>query len=161
RTDQNYYNFLYNAEPTARPLIDSWRDTTGSKAIGLLNQIQQDAQMMLNAYVNGTGIYSFQFQYWMGGLIMSRDALFLNGLQCCDSLPASYKPKLKPPAALFANILWDNDFVPMFTTAGVNLGTPNMPVQEQQYRDLYALMLPNVTAMAGLGAQAQTDMSAS
>ena len=49
---------------------------------------------------------------------------------------------------LFASILWDNDFVPLFDGAGVNLGTANMPVQQSEYRNLYALMLSQHPMMA-------------
>ena len=161
RSDDRYYNFLYTAEPTARPLLDSWRDSSGNTARALLTQVQQDAQKMLNSYVNGTGIYSFAYQYWMGGLIMSRDALFLNDLACCESgLSATDKSNLKPVEALFADLLWDNDLVPLFTQAGVNLGTENMPVQEAQYRSLYALMLPTLPFLQDQTATVAANVSA-
>ena len=48
-----------------------------------------------------------------------------------------------PPQRALAAVLWDNDFVPMFEGHALNLGTANMPVQQNQYRDLYAVLLPS------------------
>jgi hypothetical protein len=42
---------------------------------------------------------------------------------------------------LFAAILWDDDFVPLELPAGVNLGNANMPIQQSNYREMYALYL--------------------
>lgn len=48
---------------------------------------------------------------------------------------------MKAIASLFAAVLWDNDFVPMDNSHGINLGTPNMPVQQAGYRDQFALFM--------------------
>src|SRR5262249_35660363 len=55
RQDPSYYQYLYDAEPTIRPILDLWRDPTR------VHQVVQDitglAQGLLNALVNGDGIY--------------------------------------------------------------------------------------------------------
>jgi hypothetical protein len=49
---------------------------------------------------------------------------------------------------LFASVLFDSDFVPMFDGHGLNMGTANMPVQQNEYRDLYALLLAHHPMMS-------------
>jgi hypothetical protein len=132
RSDPDYYHRLYEAEPTARPLLDMWRDPSGRKREELAASIAATAHDLLDALVNGDGIYDFRFHYWHGGLEMTRQAVWINAV-----LPDR---RAKAAAALFASVLWDSDFVPLFEGHGLNLGTANMPVQQNQYRDLYALM---------------------
>jgi hypothetical protein len=133
RSDPDYYHRLYDAEPSARPLLDMWRDPSGRKREELAANIAATAHDLLDALVNGDGIYDFRFHYWHGGLEMTRQAVWIDAV-----LPDA---RAKAAAALFANVLWDSDFVPMFEGHGLNLGTANMPVQQNQYRDLYALLL--------------------
>ena len=138
RSDTDYYHRLYNDEPTARPLLDMWRDPSGAKRSELIAGIAATAHDLLDALVNGDGIYDFRFHYWHGGLEMTRAAVWINAV-----LP---DPCAKAAASLFANVLWDSDFVPMFDGHGLNLGTANMPVQQNQYRDIYALLTPNLSS---------------
>jgi hypothetical protein len=140
RSDPDYYHRLYDAEPSARPLLDMWRDSSGRKREELAASIAATAHDLLDALVNGDGIYDFRFHYWHGGLEMTRQAVWINAV-----LPDA---RAKAAAALFASVLWDSDFVPMFEGHGLNLGTANMPVQQNQYRDLYALLVPS---LAGVG----------
>ena len=133
RSDPEYYHRLYEAEPTSRPLLDMWRDPSGRKREELTASIAATAHDLLDALVNGDGIYDFRFHYWHGGLEMTRQAVRINAV-----LPDA---RAKAAAALFASVLWDSDFVPLFEGHGLNLGTANMPVQQNQYRDLYAIFL--------------------
>jgi len=143
RTDQSYYRQLYDAEPTARPLLNMWRDTTGQKLKAVVDNTTKTARDLLDALVNGDGIYDFRFHYWHGGLEMSRQAVWINSVLTSDLATDEDKARVKAASALFANVLWDPDFVPMFDGHGLNLGTANMPVQQGEYRDLYALLLAN------------------
>ena len=59
-------------EPTAQPLVDAWRDESGVKTKALCDDIAAFASRLLDTYVNGNGIYDFFYQYWMGGVEMSR-----------------------------------------------------------------------------------------
>jgi hypothetical protein len=128
RSDPAEYRRLYDDEPTARPLLDMW----AGKSSTLPQLVADTAPDLLDALVNGDGIYDFRFHYWHGGLEMTRAAVWINAL-----LP---DPRAKAAAALFSSVLWDNDFVPMFAGHGLNRGTANMPVQQNQYRDIYALL---------------------
>jgi hypothetical protein len=158
RTDKAYYDWLWNAEPTARDLISMWTDTTGAKTQQVVADITGLAKSLLDALVNGDGIYNYDYSYWMGGLQMSRMGLFIDSVLASDQVSAADKANVKAAAALFANVLWDDDFVPMQSGTGLNLGTANMPVQEQGYRDFYALFLsqdPDMSARAqGVGSRA-------
>lgn len=141
RTDPSYYRQLYDADSTARPLLDMWRDTSGRKLKTVVDDIAKTAKDLLDALVNGDGIYDFRFHYWHGGLEMSRQAVWINSVLTSDLATAEDKARVKAAAVLFANVLWDSDFVPMFDGHGLNMGTANMPVQQGEYRDLYALLL--------------------
>src|SRR5207248_1558043 len=99
------------------------------------------AHDLLDALVNDDGIYTPKFHYWLGGLEMSRQAVWINAILTSPNSSAAERQAVETAAVLFASVLWDNDFVPMFDGHGLNLGTANMPVQQSEYRDLYALVL--------------------
>ena len=141
RSDPDYYHRLYDAEPSARPLLEMWRDPSGAKLHELAGSIAATARDLLDALVNGDGIYAFPFHYWHGGLEMTRQAVWINAILTSDLASAEDRARVKAAAGLFASVLWDSDFVPMFDGHGLNLGPVNMPVQQNQYRDLYALLL--------------------
>ena len=149
RTDESYYRFLYNAESGSRPLLDMWRDASSLKLKALVDNTAKTAHDLLDALVNGGGIYDFHFHYWMGGLEMSRKAVWINSVLTSDRADAEDKARVKAAAVLFANVLFDQDFVPMFDGHGLNMGTANMPVQQAEYRDLYALLLSHHPMMKG------------
>jgi hypothetical protein len=143
RADTAYYQYLYNAEPSTegRQLLDIWRDSSGTKARTTLQEISTLAQDILDRLANRAGIYDFYYHYWMGGVVMSRKAVIINALLADSRLTAQEKDKLKSIAALFASLLWDEDYLPLSAT-GISLGTPGMPVQYGQYRQQYTLLLP-------------------
>src|SRR5262249_20363783 len=147
RTDDAYYRYLYGAEPTIRPVLDMWRDTTGTKLREVVLNITDLAHDLLQALVNGDGIYDQRLHYWQGGVEMDRMALWIDEALASGQLAPADRARVKAAAALFASVLWDDDFVPLQADAaghllhGLNLGTANMPVQYQGYRDSYALFL--------------------
>jgi hypothetical protein len=138
-----FHSWLYNAEPMGRQLIDLWADTTGEKAARLTSEIIASGRTLLDQFVNGDGIYAMPTHYWHGGLEMSRKLVWLDGLLGAEGTSPEEKRRLKAVAVLFGSILFDNDFVPLDNHLGINLGTPNMPVQQQNYRQMYALLLAN------------------
>ena len=138
-----FHSWLYNAEPMGRQLIDLWADTTGKQAEKVAAEIESLARTFLDMFVNGDGIYAVPVHYWHGGLEMSRKLVWLDQLMGSDQTTPEQKQRLKAIAVLFASILYDDDFVPLGNHDGINLGTPNMPVQQQNYRQMYALMLAN------------------
>lgn len=138
-----FHSWLYNVEPMGRDLIDLWADTSGKQAAKLTGEIAGSARSLLDMFVNGDGIYSMPTHYWHGGLEMSRKLVWLDQLMGSDQTTPEEKTRLKATTVLFGSILYDNDFVPLDNCDGINLGTPNMPVQQQNYRQMYALMLAN------------------
>ncbi len=140
RSDPDYYHRLYSDESTARPLLDMWHDASSRKLEETVGDIATTAHDLLDALVNGDGIYDFHFHYWHGGLEMTRKAVWINAVLTDPRASAEDRARVKAAAALFDAVLWDSDFVPLFDGPGLNLGTANMPVQQNQYRDLFALM---------------------
>jgi hypothetical protein len=149
RRDRRYAADIYDAEPSGRTLVEVWKDSSvdGHLTREAAADVQGLARRFLEALVHGDGVYDFRFHYWMGGLEMSRRALLIDAILASPRVSAKEKAQLKAAAALFAYVLWDNDFVPLFGGHGLNLGTANMPVQQQGYRDLYAILLANHPAM--------------
>ena len=136
-----FLSWAYNAEPMGRPLIDFWADTTGQQAAKVTGEIESLGRTFLDTFVNGDGIYAVPTHYWHGGLEMSRKLVWLDQLMGSDQTTPEQKTRLKAIAVLFGSILYDNDFVPMDNCDGINLGNPNMPIQQQNYRQMYALFL--------------------
>lgn len=136
-----FLSWAYSAEPMGRPLIDLLADTTGKQAEKVTGEIESLARTFLDTFVNGDGIYAMPTHYWHGGLEMSRKLVWLDQLMGSDQTTSEQKRRLKAIAVLFGSILYDDDFVPLGNHEGINLGTPNMPVQQQNYRQMYALFL--------------------
>jgi hypothetical protein len=147
-----YFSHLYGDEPMLRPLWDAWADSSGTKARALAAAVIARSRDLADSFVNGQGIYSAQYGYWLGGLAMSRDAALIAHLLAYSAyepaqLPSNTRAQLRSVAALYGYILWDDDFVPLFEH-GQNLGTSNMPIQQMSYRDLLVLMMPHHPALA-------------
>ena len=156
RADHSYYRQLYDGEPTSRPLLDMWADVSGEKTHHAAQTITGLAHDLLAAHVNGEGIYSMRFHYWHGGLEMMRKGLWIDQVLGSGALTPDEQARVKAAAVLFANVLWDDDVVPLFEGHGLNLGTANMPVQQQAYRDFYALLLAEHPTMRDRAAQVAT-----
>jgi hypothetical protein len=137
----SYYHWLYSAEPTSRPLLDAWADESGGKMHDAVNDITQVGHDLMDDLVHGRGIRSFRFGYWHGGLEMMRRGLWIDQVLASDKLSPEERARVKAVACLFSYVLWDNDFVPMDNSNGINLGTANMPQQQQGYRYFYATLL--------------------
>jgi len=135
------YRWLHTVEPSSRPLFDAWADPTGAKMRAAAADIGQLAKDLSNALVHGRGIRTFRFGYWHGGLEMMRRGLWIDQALASDALAPDERARVKAAACLFAYVLWDNDFVPLDNDAGLNLGTANMPQQQQGYRNFYAMLL--------------------
>ncbi len=147
RSEPAYYQYLYGAEPSARPMLDLWRDSKGEKADHQIARILNLARSWLDSEVNGEGMHDRLYSYWHGGLQADMAAPVANELLTVEPISADVRERLKAALALFCNLLWDDDLVPMTGRADVNLGTPNMPVQQAQYRNLYAILLARNPAM--------------
>lgn len=152
-----FHQYLYNAEPTARPLIDMWADAKPDKLRLAIAEIRKTASDMLRTFVEGDGVYSFQWHYWMGGVVLMRHAIWIDQILADSRTTEAERRQVKAAAVLFANVLWDNDFVPLDNFRGINLGTANMPVQQASYRDFYALLLARHPTMAARAALVEAN----
>jgi hypothetical protein len=158
RTDEAYYRELYSAEPTARNLLDMWRDRTGVTAQRIAAETAAAAHRVLDALINGVGIHSVYYGYWQGGLEMSRRAPLIDELLRSGMLSGAESERMKRVAVLFGQLLWDDDFVPLFEGSGLPLGTQNMPEQQNQYRNQYALWMRQHPLMGTMAAGAESRL---
>ncbi len=149
REDEAYYQWLSNNDTHFRPILDMWRDASSARLGQATKGVTELSQRLLEALVNGHGIYEFHTHYWMGGLQMGDKALWIDQILMQPNLTPEQKAALKASAVLFAHILSDDDFVPLFDGHGLNLGTPNMPVQYRSYRDFFTLFLAGHPMMKG------------
>lgn len=153
-----FHGYLYNVEPMSRPLIDLWADASGRKLAEAIRAVRDTARGMLDDFANGPGIYTVSWHYWHGGLAMMRHGVWIDQILADPRTTAEERQSVKAAAALFAYILWDEDFVPLETPHGLNLGTANMPVQQQGYRDFYALLLAGHPAFAPRAAKVEESV---
>lgn len=162
--DGPYFTKLMADDPALKELWEAWADPTGTEAGALSNELIATALGMVNAFVNGHGIYDLEHHYWHGGLIMSRDAVMINGLLVlADAHPgilaSEARQMLGKIAALYGYFLWDDDFVPLQGGHGLNLGTANMPVMQASYRQTYALWLAQHPAFQNRATQVRSQVS--
>ena len=154
RQDKGYIGRLSAADPYSRDLLAMWADESGQGIAKVGRSIRDKARAMLQAMVHDDGIYSFGFHYWHGGLEMSRMLVWIDQVLGSEQSAIEDKSAARAAAVLFAATLWDNDFVPMDNHAGINLGTPNMPVQQSGFRNQYAVALARHPMMLGRVEQA-------
>ncbi len=147
RTDDDYYRFAYNAVSYYRDLIDMWRDETGERVHQMSDSLWRGAHDALNTLVNGGGIYAFG--YWHAGLEGSRALMRADQVLASDFATEADKDAVRTALIFYASVLWDDDHAPLSVPAGVNLGTANMPVQQQNFREMYALYLSQHPMMQG------------
>ncbi len=150
-----YYGYLHRVEPSLDPLYEMWVDTTGQKVAAVAQDIAGLATDLLGELINGDGDYSPRFGYWGGGSEMNRRGLWIDSVLAEPLTTAQDRARVKAAAALFAGVLWDNDFVPLFDAHGLNLGQQNMQVQQHGYRAFYALLLSQSPDIAGHAASVE------
>ena len=121
-----------------------WRNTSGAKGQQIDGQIVTFAQSLLDTLVNRSGVYDFYDHYWLGGTQMSRWAIFIDELLRTNQVTGAKRVQLKAVLSFFTNLLWDDDYVPLQPGSGMPLGTENMPVQQTQFRNTYALLSPQL-----------------
>ena len=147
RTDEDYYRFLYNAETYSRSMIDMWRDPKRERLQKMIDSVVEHGHKLVDSLVHGDGIYDFDVHYWHGGLMMMRDGVIIDQILGDSRTSDEDRQRIKAIAALYANVLWDNDFVPLDNEHGLNLGTANMPIQQSGYRNFYAMFMSRHPSM--------------
>jgi hypothetical protein len=158
RHEGAYHRWLHDAEPTARPLLDLWRERTDARRRSVADAVAEHAQALLDALVNGDGIYDGRAGYWLGGLTMTRLVPWMNALLADLATSPEDRARVLRVARLFGRLLWDDDLVPLFPGHGLHLGTENMPVQQWEYRTQYALLLGDEAPMQERAARAASGV---
>jgi len=148
RHGKGYHGYLYAAEPYARPLVDFWRDTTPAATGKVVDKAAAMARDALDAFIHREGIYEMAYHYWHGASRMTNMATWIDQALAAEATSPADRARAKAVAALFAYLMWDDDFVPLHTGHSLNLGTPNMPVMQVNSRNLFALLLARHPVMA-------------
>ncbi len=150
REDREFYRNAYDSVTYFRDLIDMIRDPSGVRVHQMAYYLWRGAHDGLDALVNRGGIMGVHgFSYWHAGLEASRALLRIDQVLASDKATETDKALARQAAVFYAAVLWDDDHAPISVPSGVNLGTANMPVQQQGYRDMYALYLAAHPMMKG------------
>ncbi len=139
RTDREFFTYCYNADSYSRPLLDMWKDTSGEAARQAYGEVKEFGRFVVDMLVNGEGTYHPHYHYWQAGQAMMAKGLWVDSLLATDALNTKQRAQLKAIASAFGNVLWDDDFTPLFREHGLNLAQG--PVQYLGYRHFYALYL--------------------
>jgi hypothetical protein len=142
KTDNSFYNLLVSVDGGYKSIWDAWRfpDSARSQLRALLAMRER----LVNQYTSGEGSYSFYYRYWMGARAYKQSALEASCLlaDAGNNISTSDKKKLESLIGLMARIVWDNNNVPLFDSAGVNFGPANMVFQyRNNARTFFALLL--------------------
>ncbi|HOF88389.1 MAG TPA: hypothetical protein PLZ36_09845, partial [Armatimonadota bacterium] len=156
REDQAFYRSAYNSVTYFRDLLDMLRDDSGIRVHQMAYSLWRSAHDGLNTLVNGLGIMGGGgFGYWHAGLEASRALIRIDQVLASEKATEADKALARQVAVFYGAVLWDDDHAPLSVPAGVNLGTANMPIQQQGYRDMYTLYLEKHPMMAAKAAEAQ------
>ncbi|MCL2120564.1 MAG: hypothetical protein FWH27_19295, partial [Planctomycetaceae bacterium] len=145
REDNDYYSHVCNTSAYYRDLWDLWRDRTKNSAEKMMDSLILDTRNFIKDWMNGLGYMSTKY-YDQPWLIPGRFLDRADQLIGMDGLDEEEKVQMKAVIAFWGNFLYDYDVYPIFThmgapISGVNLGTPNMPVQWAGMQSLYTFSL--------------------
>jgi hypothetical protein len=142
REDPEFFRGAYNSVTYFRDLLDMIKDQSGARVHTMAYFLWRGAHDGLDTLVNRGGIMGTHgFGYWHAGLEGSRALMRIDQVLASDKASDEDKALARQAALFYATALWDDDHAPLSVPSGVNLGTANMPVQQQGYRDMYALYL--------------------
>lgn len=125
KSDNEFYQQLALIDPYFKDVIDAWRDATGAKTNAVFQSIIDQKNALKQALKAGDGIFTFEYMYSAGANTMRRLCDQIAGLLADTQLSAAQRAELEKTAALFARIMWDDDFVPLFPEHGLTFGTAN------------------------------------
>ncbi|MGN6492514.1 MAG: hypothetical protein ACTHLE_11005 [Agriterribacter sp.] len=126
KKDAELYKMLCEVDVAYKQIWDAWRfpDSAASIKQSLILNFESTKQN----YLNGDGSYSDRNRYWKGSNAFKNYALVISALFADEeiNISTSERKKLEQFVAMMGRIVWDDNNVPLFENAGVNLGPANM-----------------------------------
>lgn len=144
KSDEKFYKNLLQADYGYKEIWQAWRFP--DSALSMKKLLLKYVDDLMNEYQNGEGTYLQKNRYWKGSNLFKYYALLTSALFADKELKITdvEKKKLEQLIALMARIVWDNNNVPMFDSAGVNFGPENMThMYNNSGRTFFALLLAN------------------
>lgn len=144
KVDENFYKNLLQIDHVYKDIWQAWRFR--DSAISIKKMLLKYTDDLVVEYQKGEGTYLQTNRYWKGSNSFKYYAILISALFADSELDISdaEKTKLEHLVALMARIMWDNNNVPMFDSAGVNFGPENMThMYNNSGRIFFALLLAN------------------
>lgn len=144
KSDDHFYREMCGMESFYKPIFDAWRFKDSARS--LLNQLLTISDTLIYHHLYGEGSYTNIYRYWKGARMYKFFALSASALFSDDQfvMTADQKRKLELLIGLMGRIVWDDNNVPLFDSAGVNMGPSNMAFQyRNNARIFFALLLAN------------------
>ncbi|MBX2924890.1 MAG: hypothetical protein KF746_22005 [Chitinophagaceae bacterium] len=142
KKEEQVYKQLCSVDPTYKIVWDAWRFK--DSAISKKRMVLEFSHSLKESYINGEGAYEAQFRYWAGSNRFKTYAILISALFADPdiSFTKTEKSDLEDLIGLMADLVWDENNVPMFDSSGVNMGPANMPVMyNNNGRLFFALLL--------------------
>ena len=144
KTDPEFCKEQIRIDGSCKPVFDNWRYPDSAKSF--INNIINRANALRENYKTGDGSYNSDFRYWTGARFFKGYTTMISCLFADKNLIISpqQKKRLQQFVGMMARIMWDDDNVPLFDSAAVNLGPANMPVMYRNNgRNFFALLAAN------------------
>lgn len=158
KNDNDFYTRMWQLDASFKPVMDAWRDPTMTETNLVYDDIVGWADSLINDLKTGDGIYSFYHFYSQGANEMRRRTTHISGLLADGRLSTTQIDTLKKKAALFARVVWDDDFSPIQEGSGVGLGTANMLTSYKSYRWFFAMLLKDDPEFAARAAAVPSEL---
>ncbi|MDX2049060.1 MAG: hypothetical protein SFU87_19895 [Chitinophagaceae bacterium] len=150
----DFYNYLLNVDPGFKFIMDAWRFPDSAQSV--IKQIINYGEQVKKQIKEEDGIHSFYLKYWMGTTSFKKIAIQASCLFADKNIKISNPDREKVLAVLrmIARMVWDDDNVPFFDSAGVNFGTANMPfMYKNNGRNFFALLFAGDPEFKGRAAK--------
>lgn len=141
KTDENLYKFYCEVDGIHKMIWDVWRYK--DSAISIKKFLINFYDNLPNVYINGEGSYQGEFRYWKGTRMFKQYASVISALFADEQIKLTNEEKIKLEKLVgaMARIMWDDNNVPLFDSAGVNFGPANMYYMYSNGRSFFALLL--------------------
>lgn len=147
RASSDEYARVRALDATFAEVVDLWWENDAAALASVIDVVQDQVDDLTEALTTRQGIYDRAQVYFEGGQLMIRTLLFFDQAMAHPLISASQITALKNAMSFFANVLWDDDFVPFQDDGAGNfthvlgLGLANNIAQHKNYRDSFAVLL--------------------